>query len=238
MENDRFLHLIPQKVLETVQKLRIRIHQRFPDSGLAGVCEELETVCSRSTDRIEWIARPIWPLRILRYGLLTVVAAGMATMMLSLRPGQFGEELTFAEWIQTLEAGLNDLVMIGIAVFFVWTLESRVKRRRALSALHELRSIAHVIDMHQLTKDPDRAIGNRFDTESSPKVNLNAYDLRRYLDYCSEMLSLTSKVAALHLQTLDDPTVVATVNEIEDLTTGLSRKIWQKIDIVRGLDEG
>jgi len=46
------------------------------------------------------------------------------------------------------------------------------------------------------------------------------------------MLSLTGKVTALHLPRLDDPTGVAAVNEIEDLTSGLSRKIWQKIDLV------
>ena len=61
---------------------------------------------------------------------------------------------------------------------------------------------------------------------------MSAFDLRRYLDYCSEMLSLTGKVAALYLQTLDDSAVVTVVNEIETLTTGLSRKIWQKIDLV------
>ena len=31
---------------------------------------------------------------------------------------------------------------------------------------------------------------------------------------------------------LDDATVVASVNEIEALTTGLSEKIWQKIDMI------
>ena len=30
---------------------------------------------------------------------------------------------------------------------------------RALKAIHELRSIAHIIDMHQLTKDPERITG-------------------------------------------------------------------------------
>jgi hypothetical protein len=43
------------------------------------------------------------------------------------------------------------------------------------------------------------------------------------------MLSLIGKVAALHLQTPDD---AAVVNEIEGLTTGLNRKIWQKVDLV------
>jgi len=43
-----------------------------------------------------------------------------------------------------------------------------------------------------------------------------------------------AKSPPLHLQTLDDATVVAKVNEIEDLTTGLSLKVWQEIDMLRG----
>ena len=43
------------------------------------------------------------------------------------------------------------------------------------------------------------------------------------------MLSLTGKIAALYLKDFDDSVVVSAVNEIEELTTGLSRKIWQKI---------
>ena len=220
------------KVLETVRSLHRRIVERFPGSGLCQVCSELESVCARSKRRIEWISEPIWPLRLLRYLLLALIIAGVILTVVSLRPSARIESLTIIELIQTLEAGMNDFVLISIGVFFVWTLESRLKSRRALRALHELRSIAHVIDMHQLTKDPDRLGSDRSDTRSSPKMTMNAFLLRRYLDYCSEMLSLVGKVAALHLQKLDDATVVAAVNEIEGLTTGLSEKIWQKIDML------
>jgi len=42
-----------------------------------------------------------------------------------------------------LEAGINDIVLIGAGIFFLGTLEVRVKRSRALKALNELRAIAH-----------------------------------------------------------------------------------------------
>jgi hypothetical protein len=219
-------------VLRTVRALQARISERFPDASLNRVCAELERVCNDSRERVEWIGRPIWPLRIVRYGLVAIIVIGVLIGVVGMGPQLLKEKLPFTEFIQILEAGLNDVVLIGIGIFTVWNLEGRVKRRRALAALHQLRSIAHVIDMHQLPKDPDRLDRNRVNTKSSPRNNLNAFDLRRYLDYCSEMLSLTGKVAALHLQTLDDAAVVATVNEIETLTTGLSRKIWQKIDLV------
>jgi nucleoside-diphosphate-sugar epimerase len=40
------------------------------------------------------------------------------------------------------------------------------------------------------------------------------------------------KLAALYLQRSDDAVVLSTVDEIEGLTTGLSRKIWQKLMII------
>lgn len=220
-------------VLQTIKTLRERMLERFPDASLNTVCAELERVCQDSKERIAWIAQPIWWLRapgfvfLILLVVVTIIAASHG-----LSPGAGDTPMTFAEFVQVMEAGINDIVLIGVAVFFLWTLESRVKRRRALSALHELRSIAHVIDMHQLSKDPDRLFTDRPNTRSSPRNALTAFSLRRYLDYCSEMLSLTSKIAALHLQELDDSGVVAAVNEIEGLTTGLSRKIWQKIELV------
>lgn len=227
--------LDPEKVLKTIQSLYSRISERFPQSGLSRVCRELETACSRSTAKIESIERPLWSLRVLRYVLILGMILGIGLGLLALK--DFDKEVKSIrkiDLIQAIEAGLNDLVMISFALFFVWSLEARVKRRRAMQALHELRSIAHVIDMHQLTKDPERLSDSYERTESSPVNGLTPYQMRRYLDYCAEMLSLTGKVAALYLRTLDDVTVVAAVNEIEDLTTGLSSKIWQKIALMRG----
>ena len=57
-------------------------------------------------------------------------------------------------------------------------------------------------------------------------------ELGRYLDYCSELLSVTSKLAALLVQYFNDEVLLGAVNEIETLTTGLSGKIWQKIRLL------
>ena len=139
---------------------------------------------------------------------------------------------SFADFVQAVDAGINDVVFIGIGIFFLVTLEARIKRRRALKAIHELRSIAHIIDMHQLTKDPEVILSGGPATRSSPKRTMTTFEMSRYLDYCSEMLSLIGKVAALYAQRFNDPVALSAVDEIEDLTTGLSRKIWQKIMII------
>ena len=100
--------------------------------------------------------------------------------------------------------------------------------------------MAHIVDMHQLTKSPEAALAKSTDTVSSPKRTLSAFELGKYLDYCSELLSLIGKISALYSQSLDDPVVLNAVDDIEDLTTELSQKIWQKItllDLLKSADD-
>ena len=219
-----YLALDAAEIVRTIDRLRGRIEERFPGSGLGQVCGQLLEISRRARERAEWIAKPILALRIATAVLAVVIVAGLILMISRLRPPPGGFEV--GQFIQVLEAGINDVVLIGAAIFFLMTLESRIKRQRALRALRELRSTAHIIDMHQLTKDPEQ-------TQPSDR-QLTAPELARYLDYCSEMLSLTGKVAALYVQDFEDGVALQAVNEIEDLTTGLSRKIWQKLTVVVG----
>ncbi len=140
-------------------------------------------------------------------------------------------------FFQGIDAIMHLTVVVGAALFFAVSLDDRIKRQRALRDLHEFRSIAHVIDMHQLTKDPSIVLGHYHPTASSPKRIMNLFELTRYLDYCSEMLSLSGKLAALYAQSMPDPVVIDAVNDIEDLTANLSRKIWQKITILESLED-
>jgi len=143
--------------------------------------------------------------------------------------------LELAEFIQVLEAGINDVVLIVAAVFFLASLETRIKRNRALRSIHELRAIAHVIDMHQLTKDPEWILGEGADSGIAGTRQMTPFELSRYLDYCSEMLSITGKIAALYIQKFDDGVALQAVNEVESVTTGLSGKVWQKLMILYAL---
>ncbi len=115
------------------------------------------------------------------------------------------------------------------------TLGIRIRRVRALRAIHELRSIAHLIDMHQLNKDPERTVERGNLTSHATKLNMSSFEMSRYLDYCSELLSMTGKLGALYAQSFNDSVVVEAVTEIEQLTTALSRKIGQKFIILHTL---
>ena len=219
-----------EKILATIETLSRRIAERFPGSGLNKVCEELLTIAGESQRRTAWIAKPQKALRLIVGALVVLLVSALLFVLANASWPRNGFDLVVL--VQVSEAGLNVFLLLSAAILFLVTAETRIKRRRALKAIHELRALAHVIDMHQLTKDPERLMARRAATASSPKQDLTQFELGRYLDYCSEMLSLIGKLAALYVQKFDDPVALAAVNEVEDLTTGLSRKIWQKIMII------
>ena len=227
----RYRQLDADRIVETLQRLRDRIRERFPGAGLVGVSEELLLVADETTARIAYLRRPHWPVRIgvgvtilLMLGVL--IAVGMTLRLPTRVEG-------FAEFVTGVEAAINDIIFLGFALFFLTTIEGRLKRRRALDALHQLRSLVHIVDMHQLTKDPERLQVVRPDTASSPARTMSPSELGRYLDYCSELFSLSSKLAALYVQHFNDPVVLGAVNEIESLATGFSGKVWQKITLLQ-----
>lgn len=227
MPEQQYRSLDPELVELSIVQLHLRISERFPESGLSRLCERLLAISRQAKKRARAIDKPIRSLRAGSVLLIALIIAGLIATILSLKMPHGGLELV--EFIQLLEAGINDVVLIGAALFFLATLENRIKRTRALRAIHELRTVAHLIDMHQLTKDPERLLISGPDTASSPRRTMTAFELGRYLDYCSEMLSLTGKIAAIYVQEFEDEVALAAVNEIENLTTGLSRKVWQKL---------
>jgi hypothetical protein len=131
--------------------------------------------------------------------------------------------------VQGIEASLNTIILAGLGLLALTRSEARIKRMRVLRELHGLRSVIHVIDMHQLTKDPGVLSPDYSPTAQSPARMTDRGDLERYLDYCSEMLSITGKLAALFAQSVNDEVVIEAVNDVESLGSNLSRKIWQKI---------
>jgi hypothetical protein len=228
----RYRELSSAEILNTIETLERRVGERFPDSGLRRLCRELQAVAVDAQRRVESISRPNRSLRVGVGVLIAAILAIVFSALISLHlPATVND---FGSFAQTLDAGINDVIFLGIAIFFLVSLERRIKRRRALRALHELRSLAHIVDMHQLTKGPERAsiTATEGDTPSSPKRDLTPFELSRYLDYCSELLSLVSKIAALYVQRFDDEVTLGAVNDLESLTSGLSRKIWQKIMIL------
>jgi hypothetical protein len=226
-----YRELRPERIVETADRLRQRIAERFPGSGLCNVAGELAAVARASEQVSLWLARPLRWVRVMVGIALSILILSVIFAISMVEPEM--RALGFSETAQGVEAIINDLVFVGVASYFLLGIERRIKRHRALQELHVLRSLAHVVDMHQLTKDPDAlAGGDTQRTASSPTRDLTAFQTTRYLDYSSELLALISKVAAIYVQRFDDSEALRAAGDIEDLTIGLSRNIWQKIMIL------
>lgn len=227
-----YRRLDSQEIIATVRTLCARVEARFPHSGLGKICAELLSVAEETVARVQWIQRPNLPLRVgavlLSVGMITIVVD------LVLHIHQFRMN-AYTDFIQALDASIGSVVFIGAAILFLVSWENRIKIHRALKAIHELRAMAHIVDMHQLTKDPENYFGRGIRPASTPKRQMTPFELNRYFDYCNDSLALISKIAALYVQGFRDPVLMDAVDDVEDLTSGLSRKIWQKIIILENL---
>ena len=217
----------------TVTQLERRIHARFGDRGLTKAARDLgnlvtlvETEAAQSRVRLRrttLAARSVSAV---------IIVATLAALAFSLRSAVTDGLAHTADWVPLAESVINDLVFAAIAVVFLWAFPERLERRALLRLLHRLRSFTHVVDMHQLSKDPEQVNPGYTPTAESVRHGLDAEQLRHYLAYCSEMLSLTAKTAALCAEHSTDGVVLETVSYIETLTTELSNKIWQKISLL------
>lgn len=225
--------LDPVLIVKTLAELESRITARFPGSGLSRVCRELRSIAKDTEARISVIAQPNY---VLRAGVLATLVIGMVSLVQVTAIIELKREAeNFSGLLQGIDSGFNILLLMGAGILFLTSLETRWKRHQIMDRLHELRSIVHVIDMHQMPKDPssDRPATVAVDVDGSAQRPISAFELARYLDYCSEMLSLAAKVAALYAQSTKDSLVIAATNDLEQMTANLSSKIWQKITILQ-----
>ena len=222
-----------EPVLMTLQELRARIGARFPTRGLYGVSGDLVTLAGEVAASSKLNRGRMRVVRGISRVIIVLVGAGtLALLVLAFRSAVNDGPERGVDWLPLLESAVNDVVFAAIAVWFLYTVPERLRRAESLTLLHELRSLAHIIDMHQLNKDPERLRTTFTPTSASPAMNLTFEELEHYLDYCSELLSMVGKTAALTAEESRDAVVLDTVSTIETLTTSLSRKIWQKITVL------
>ena len=162
-----------------------------------------------------------------------LVALGMAlVLVVAARDADLSGSVRSVDWVALVESTIQTLVFGGLTLLFLNALPDRLERRHLLRRLHRLRSLAHVIDMHQLTKDPERLRSDFEPTDATVAVDLTRAEMQHYLGYCSELLALVGKVAALCAEDSQVGLILETVSDIENLTNGMSRKIWQKISLL------
>jgi len=215
------------KLVDTGEKLSQRIEERFPSAGLGEVAREICATLRDSAARAEKIAQPNIPLRIGLVLLVVLLIAGMVALIQL----DAGEQLGRI-W-RAMAATQGAAVSLAVVFFFFWTLETRFKRRKALKAIHEVRTLIQVIDMHQLAKNPEQVSeGGSVEIGGRP---MDGTAMTFYLEFCTELLSLVSKIGHLFVQDFPDSVSLNAADQIETLATGMSNKIWQKIMILQSI---
>lgn len=229
LKSTNYKSLDPKEVLKTAGELSARVADRFPGSGLLGISKELEGVAGRMEGRAAELKKP---KVVLRAGILLVcVVAALAAAKLAVMIRASDDIFSLPQFIQSLGSGLEGLAIMTAFAFFLAAIERRSRRSAALKFLSELRSMAHIIDLHQTKKEnlgPD--IGP---TKNSPRRDLDDPRLSRYLEYCSEMLSIIGMVGSYYAQELGDEDFLESVDQLTDLTNGMASRILQKKASIR-----
>lgn len=145
--------LDPQRIIDTIETLSRRVEERFAGSGLSRVCGELLDVARQAKRRAERIARRNWGLRLVAALVIAGIIGGTVGVFVSLKPPK--DEVRVTDLIQYLDAGFNDLVLIGAAVFFLVTLATGLSRK----------IWQKIMILHGLEQQGERA-GRRPDLES------------------------------------------------------------------------
>src|SRR4051812_41105135 len=229
----RYRRLDSAEIIATAARLEERIAARFPAAGLSRVAAELVALAHDLAAGARALERPIWWLRGVT---AAVVIAGAAVFVFlgTVVPFNRFAAGDASDWVQGIEASINTLLLAGLGLIGLVRAEATIKEKRVFRELHALRSLIHVIDMHQLTKDPNVLKAGYKPTAKSPPRLTNRADLASYLDYCSEMLSITGKIAAFFAQSANDAVVMEAVNDIGARGSNLSRKIGQKTTLIGG----
>ena len=111
-----YLELDGTHIVATVRRLEQRIGERFPTAGLRGVAAQLRVAAEAALTRAPALRRPLLALRAGAAALALLLLAGVATVVGALRVDTRIETVT--DLVQTLEAAVNDVVFVGIAIWF------------------------------------------------------------------------------------------------------------------------
>src|SRR5262245_24259986 len=102
------------EIASTIMRLRDRIQERFPESGLSRVANELITVAREASACIDYIRRPNWPLRVFSaFAIVAMVTILVIGVVVIHPPAEFGD---LSDMVRAIEATINDIVFLGVGV--------------------------------------------------------------------------------------------------------------------------
>ncbi len=134
---------------------------------------------------------------------------------------------TITEVFEAADAGSNLLILLAGALWFLITIENRIKRKKALMFIEELREFIHVIDVTQLYYTP--AVYNPDHETARTSVS---FDYTYFL-FCTQMLAAISNLAPLYTRGAANDSILRAASEVEGLANAITVKLLSKAESVR-----
>jgi hypothetical protein len=210
------------KIVETANNLADDINQRLPGTQLAILARELAAFALATEERGRKARRPFLAIRA-----LSGVAIGLVLLALWFLGRHIHAKWEFSTINNVFDAintGFNLLLLLAGALWFLLTLEARLKRKEALKFIEELREFAHVIDATQLYYTRE-LYGSRTHAESSK----SAID-EKYLLYCTQMLGVISNLAPLYTRGATGDSILRAASEVQMLALAIITKHLAKAE--------
>jgi hypothetical protein len=218
--------LDPARIIETTENLARNISEKLPGSSLAGLAVELAQIAHATFERARQARRPIYSIRVLSLLAISASLLGLWYLLSHIHARwEFGGTIT--EVFEAADAGFNLLVLLAGALWFLVTIENRIKRKKALEFIEELREFIHVIDVTQLYYTP-----LVYDPEPAPARISLTFDYTYFL-FCTQMLAVISNLAALYTRGAAGDSILRAASEVEQLSNAISVKLLSKAESVR-----
>src|SRR5512140_126535 len=123
----RYAALQLEQILATISRLEHRINERFPGSGLSRVAAQLHRIGEGTGEVLARARRPNWLVRTGVGGAILLVAVIAIVLAAYLRSLSL-EVDNVSSFLQAVESAAQDAIFLAIAVYFLFTVEVRLKR--------------------------------------------------------------------------------------------------------------
>jgi len=216
--------LEPSRLIEAAERLDQAVRERLPNTHLAKLSGEILTIARETARRVKEAQRPIFRIRILSALALGTAVVGIVFIA---RHVQYRAEVeNVSEVLEGIDAGFNILILLGGMLLYLTTLESRIKKRRVMENLHELKELLHLVDMNQLAHPPQLFANTS--TDPTQAVGRDSFYLIAHI----RMFSLIGNLAAAYSQNVKDDSVLRMAGHIETMASGYTEKLWEMSNLL------
>ena len=217
--------LDPARIIETADALARRVSQGLPGSTLAGLAAELVRIARDTDRRVKEARKPIMAIRVASATTIVCTLLGLWYFLRNIHTRS--EFSSVSEFLGAVDTGFNFLVALAGAMWFLATLEARLKRKMVLDYIQELREFVHVIDATQLYYTPDL-----YPQDGEGPGHRQRFD-HTYLLFCSQMLGVICNLAALYTRGAAGDSIMQSAGSVEMFAATLTSKLYGKAEFVR-----